>query len=232
MFSLNIIARTKIYFMKKYLALFAVVPAFALFTYLSTPQNVTSSQAAYFTVTYTDTQYYFPTMRPFPTVSFQWPSYNYTPAPTIAPTKTPTPKPTTTSTPAPSNSLTDQVITLVNNERSKVGLSSLSNNSALTTAAQNYAQYMANSNFFSHTGLDGSSFDQRVTKAGYTNYHWLGENIAAGQRTASEVMQGWMNSEGHRKNILNSNAKEIGVGYATNNNSTYKTYWVQEFGAR
>ena len=159
-----------------------------------------------------------------------------TSSPTVKPTATPTAKPATAPTTAPvqeSNpTLTDEVIKLVNSERAKVNLGALTKNSALTSSAQKYAQYMANSNFFSHNGEDGSTFITRNKAAGYTNYTWMGENIAAGQGSAQAVMNDWMNSSGHKANILNSKAKEIGVGYATNSSSTYKRYWAQEFGAR
>lgn len=152
---------------------------------------------------------------------------------TPAPTKTPTQKPATTTPQAGGNaSFTDEVINLVNQERAKVNLGALTKNSALTHSAQNYAAYMANENFFSHTGEDGSTFITRNKAAGYSGYRWMGENIAAGQSSPQEVMNGWMASSGHKANILNAKAKEIGVGYATNGGSTYKKYWVQEFGAR
>jgi uncharacterized protein YkwD len=145
---------------------------------------------------------------------------------------TQTPSPTVTATPVQTTSYTDQVITLVNNERAKAGLPSLTKNDQLTQSAQKYSEYMGAENFFSHTGPDGSTFITRNKAAGYTSYRWLGENIAAGQRSPEEVMRDWMNSPGHKANILSTNAKEIGVGYAVNNNSTYRTYWAQEFGAR
>lgn len=146
-----------------------------------------------------------------------------------------TPKPsivTTTNTSVSNNSLTEQVLVLVNQERAKAKLNPLSLNSSLQSSAQSYSSQMATRNFFSHTAPDGGTFQQRIIKAGYSNYRWIAENIAAGQSTASEVMRGWMNSTGHRNNILNPNAKEIGVGYSNSSTSTYRHYWTQHFGSK
>lgn len=162
---------------------------------------------------------------------------NKTPLPTVSASQTPKPSATNTPTPTPisqssQNSYIDQVIQLVNAERSKAGLTPLTKNDNLVNSAQNYAEYMASANFFGHTAPDGSTFVDRIKKSGYTNYRWIGENIAAGQKTPQEVIAGWMASSGHRANILNVNAKEIGVGYTANNSSKYKTYWVQHFGSK
>jgi uncharacterized protein YkwD len=160
------------------------------------------------------------------------PTKTASPHPTTRPTQKPTVAPTAAPVIQENNSYTDQVIQLVNAERAKVGVPALSKNNALTQSAQNYAAYMGAQNFFSHDGKDGSTFVTRNKAAGYTNYRWMGENIAAGQKTPQEAMNAWMNSSGHKANILSSKAKEIGVGYATNDSSTYKRYWVQEFGAK
>jgi uncharacterized protein YkwD len=173
----------------------------------------------------------FPT---FPPIFLKTPKSSARPSATVKPSPTQTPKVTATAQ-AQSNTkqrYTDQIIDLVNAERSKKGLKPVSKNEKLTDAAQKYANDMSSANFFSHTGKDGSSFSQRIKNAGYTNYKWIAENIAAGQTTPKEAMTGWMNSSGHRANILNTNASEIGVGYATNKSSDYKNYWVQEFGSK
>ena len=86
---------------------------------------------------------------------------------------------------------------------------------------------MAENNYFSHTGLDGSSAGTRITRAGYT-WRSYGENIAYGYSTAERVMEGWMNSSGHRANILKNNFTDIGVGYASD--SRGRIYAVQVFG--
>ncbi len=166
------------------------------------------------------------------TTSSPAPTKTATPRPTNQPTQKPTTAPTSVPVVLDNGSYTDQVIQLVNSERAKVSLPALTKNNALTQSAQNYAAYMGAQNFFSHDGKDGSTFVTRNKAAGYTTYRWMGENIAAGQKSPQEAMNAWMNSSGHKANILNSKAKEIGVGYATNDSSTYKRYWVQEFGAK
>jgi uncharacterized protein YkwD len=123
----------------------------------------------------------------------------------------------------------NELLTLTNAERQKYNLAPLTLSSQLGQAAQGHADDMANNNYFSHTGLNGSSVSDRVRATGYS-YRSVGENIAAGQRTPSEVVQGWMNSPGHRANILNSGYTQIGFGYSNQGSSTYGTYWVQVFG--
>jgi uncharacterized protein YkwD len=80
----------------------------------------------------------------------------------------------------------------------------------------------------SHTGSDGSSPFDRMKRYGY-NYRWAGENVAAGQSSPQDAMRSWMNSSGHRKNILNGKFRDIGVGYARG--GRYGHYWTQTFGA-
>lgn len=119
-----------------------------------------------------------------------------------------------------------EVIRLVNVERSKNGLAPLKVNAELSKVATVKAQDMIDKNYFSHTSPTyGSPFDM-MKKFGI-NYTAAGENIAYGQKTPAEVMNGWMNSSGHRANILNSNFTEIGVGVAKDKNGT--PYWVQMF---
>jgi serralysin len=125
-----------------------------------------------------------------------------------------------------------RVVELVNQERARNGLGPLWENGALTGAAESYALYMATADFFSHTGLDGSTLSSRAGVAGYTGWTWLGENIAAGQTTPDEVFQAWMNSPGHRANILSSKAREIGIGHAVTATSRYRHYWAMELGDR
>jgi hypothetical protein len=72
----------------------------------------------------------------------------------------------------------------------------------------------------------------RANAAGYTGWTFLGENIAAGQTSADAVFQAWMNSPGHRANILDARANEIGIGHAYTTSSTYRHYWTMEVGAR
>jgi uncharacterized protein YkwD len=121
------------------------------------------------------------------------------------------------------------VVTLTNAERAKAGCGPLTVDATLTAVAQAHSQDMATHNYFDHNSQDGRSPFDRMTAAGY-RYSTAAENIAAGQRTAQDVMTGWMNSPGHRANILNCALKEIGVGYATASSSQYGVYWTQDFG--
>lgn len=106
----------------------------------------------------------------------------------------------------------------------------LSWNTALANAAQAHSTDMANNNYFSHTGLNGSTIGTRANAAGYA-YRTVGENIAAGYNSIDAVMTGWVDSAGHCANMMNASFKEYGIACASNPNSTYKTYWTQEFGA-
>ncbi|MFD8493743.1 CAP domain-containing protein [Amycolatopsis sp. NPDC059657] len=121
------------------------------------------------------------------------------------------------------SSLGDQVVSLVNKERAKVGCKPLGNDSRLALAAQRHSDDMSKRNYFSHTSLDGSDFGQRAVRAGYPNP--AAENIAMGYTSAAQVMQGWMASDGHRHNILECSLKNVGVGVATQG-----WYWTQDFG--
>lgn len=127
-----------------------------------------------------------------------------------------------------STSVIQEVVNIVNNERRRAGLSPLRIHSRLNAAAQAHSNDMARNNFFSHTGSDGSSFGDRMRRFGY-NFRRGGENIAAGQSSPQQVMQSWMNSPGHRRNILNGNFRDIGIGFARG--GRYGTYWTQNFGA-
>ncbi len=122
------------------------------------------------------------------------------------------------------NSIIQQVIDLVNKERKAAGLPLVNvDNVKLGKAASVRAQEQASN--FSHTRPNGSSWTTVLTDFGIS-YRTAGENVAYGQKTALEVMNAWMNSAGHRANILNSNYKEIGVGVYYKN-GTY--YWSQIF---
>lgn len=141
------------------------------------------------------------------------------------------PKATTSSaTPSASASSadpgpTDRVLVLVNAEREKAGCAPLTENAKLTKAAQDHSQDMADHKNMSHTGSDGSSMSDRLARVGYT-FRSAGENVAYGYSTPESVMDGWMNSAGHRANILNCGFKEIGIGLAQPGH-----YWTQDFGS-
>ncbi|MFD9724317.1 CAP domain-containing protein [Streptomyces sp. NPDC059072] len=144
--------------------------------------------------------------------------------PAAAPAKpAPAPAPPKTSVPAPSGSAA-AVLSLVNQERAAAGCPALTLNAKLTRAAQDHSADMAAHGNMSHTGSDGSDPGTRITRAGYT-WSSYGENVAYGYSTPEKVMEGWMNSPGHRANILNCSFKEIGIGLAQPN-----SYWTQDFG--
>ena len=119
-----------------------------------------------------------------------------------------------------------EVVRLVNVERQKQGLGKLSLNAKLSNVATLKSQDMINKNYFDHTSPTyGSPFD--MMKQFNISYKTAGENIAKGQKTPAEVVKAWMNSQGHRENILNKNYTEIGIGVAKDANGTL--YWTQMF---
>jgi uncharacterized protein YkwD len=122
---------------------------------------------------------------------------------------------------------TGQVLALTNSERAKAGCKALSMNSKLTSAAQSHSADMAANNYFSHDSQDGRSPFDRMKDVGYS-FSAAAENIAMGQRTPADVMTAWMNSPGHKANILNCTYTQIGVGYALNKAGS--PYWTQDFG--
>lgn len=99
----------------------------------------------------------------------------------------------------------------------------------LARSALNHAQDMANQGYFDHISPQGSRPEQRIAAAGWTIYP-IGENIAAGQSTADEVIQSWKDSPGHCRNMLDGKYHHIGIAYFYAANSQYKHYWVQNFG--
>jgi len=101
-------------------------------------------------------------------------------------------------------------------------------NDALTLAAQSHSESMANFDYFDHTGIDDSTVGTRVTDEGYS-WSYVSENIAAGQTTAQNVVDAWMGSDGHCKNIMSENVTEMGLACASNSGSTYNYYWTQVF---
>ncbi|MDM5333070.1 CAP domain-containing protein [Ureibacillus composti] len=162
---------------------------------------------------------------------------NNTTAPAKATNNTNTTTPTNTNTQqaeAPTNPTTtnanqsvsnfeQQVVDLTNAERTKAGLKPLEIYAPLMQVAEAKSADMSKNNYFSHTSPTyGSPFDQ--IKAAGISYKSAGENIAQGQKTPAEVVQAWMDSPGHRQNIMNANYTHIGVGYVENGN-----YWTQQF---
>ncbi len=121
------------------------------------------------------------------------------------------------------SSIEQQVLTLTNQERAKGGLKPLATDAALMDSARAKSADMSKNNYFSHTSPTlGSPFDQMKAKG--IQYKAAAENIAMGQKTAAEVVKGWMESPGHRANIMNGNYTHIGIGYDANGN-----YWTQQF---
>ncbi|KAF4141457.1 Cysteine-rich secretory protein family [Phytophthora infestans] len=116
----------------------------------------------------------------------------------------------------------------VNAQRAAEGLPALCLNTKLMAASMRHSTDMASKNFMSHTGSDGSTMSMRVTAAGY-KWTRVAENVAAGQSSVATVMTAWMNSAGHRANILGDYTM-FGTAYAYNSGSTYKHYWTQNFG--
>ncbi len=142
--------------------------------------------------------------------------------PTEAPLK-PTEPPTVPTTDDGLSEYEREVVRLVNGIRRQYGLGELTVNTALSRVARLKSQDMLEKRYFSHTSPTyGSPFDM-MTRFGI-RYRTAGENIAMGYRTPQSVVDGWMNSEGHRRNILNAGFTQIGMGYVANGN-----YWTQMF---
>nr|WSW66560.1 CAP domain-containing protein [Streptomyces sp. NBC_00995] len=147
------------------------------------------------------------------------------PAKPTAKASTSAPAARRTTAPAAATSAQAAVLALVNQERSKVGCSPVTASSSLASLAQNFSDDMAARGFFDHTDPDGQSPWDRAAKAGVSGLG--GENIARGQADAEAVMEAWMNSEGHRANILNCDYKTLGVGVHFGSGGPW---WTQDFG--
>ncbi len=117
------------------------------------------------------------------------------------------------------------VVDLVNKERAKAGCTALTIDDKLMLAAQRHSQDQADHKTMTHDGSDGSDVGDRLDRVGYA-WRAYGENVAWNQQTPAAVMDAWMNSPGHRANILNCSFTEIGVGVARSNGP----YWTQDFG--
>lgn len=165
------------------------------------------------------------------------PTSTKTPTPTVTlqPTPTETVPPTATSpvvcTATSNGSYEDQMISLINAERIRLGYPALLPNGLLASAAGDHSLDMACQDYFSHTGSDGSSPFDRILWAGYS-YQSAGENIFTGSGTYDDPQQAfdsWMNSPGHRDIMLNPDFTEIGVGYAGNSSGAYEGYFTAVF---
>ena len=123
-------------------------------------------------------------------------------------------------------SFEQQVLALCNQQRAQIGLSPLTMNWQLERMARIKSQDMRDNHYFSHTSPTYGSPFQMMTSFGI-EYTAAGENIAAGQPDPKSVVTSWMNSPGHRANILSKSYTEIGVGFASG--GTYGTYWTEDF---
>ncbi|OZI10657.1 hypothetical protein CEW92_15700 [Bacillaceae bacterium SAS-127] len=143
------------------------------------------------------------------------------PKPEVKPT--PEQKPAVDPNASALKAFEQQVVTLTNKERTKVGLPALQIDSQLSKVARKKSEDMLANNYFSHTSPTyGSPFDM-MKQFGVT-YSAAGENIAKGQRTPEEVVKAWMDSPGHKANILSKDFTHIGVGYVENG-----SIWTQQF---
>jgi uncharacterized protein YkwD len=128
-----------------------------------------------------------------------------------------------------------RLIDYVNSARIANGLPVLIQQVRLTNAALAHVRDMAENNIVGHEGSDGSTLEQRVTRAGYA-WTAVAENVAAGQTTVQQVIREWMKSPGHRENILNTDFREIGAGHVAVSNGgvsrKYSHFWVVVFGRR
>ncbi len=132
----------------------------------------------------------------------------------------------------------ESVLTAINAARGKAGCGPLRMNGKLTAAAKGHARAMAEQNFFGHAGKDGSRFTARLKQQGYS-YRTAAENIAAGQKSAGQVVASWLKSAGHRRNILDCRMTETGIAVVyqaddrpiRGNSAPLRYYWVQVFAA-
>jgi uncharacterized protein YkwD len=123
-----------------------------------------------------------------------------------------------------------EVLAAVNAERRRAGVPPLVENPKLDLAAQRHAEDMLARNYFAHESPEGKTVRERAKEAGY-DWRAIGENIAEGQTSVQEVMNTWMHSPPHRRNILSRDFKELGVGVAFGKSGGgYRVVWVQTFG--
>jgi uncharacterized protein YkwD len=131
--------------------------------------------------------------------------------------------------PAPTAAVsTDSCVTQVNKERAARGIAPVRVDSRVQTAAQKHSDYQASINKMTHTGRGYTNAGQRISAEGYRWTTWA-ENIAAGQRDCAQVMSAWMNSSGHRANILNPRMQHIGMGVAKSSSGTM--FWTMDLAA-
>ena len=144
------------------------------------------------------------------------------PVPAAAPAPAPAPAPGSTT----AVNVAADILASVNNYRAQNGVPPVGLNPHIISAALDHSTDMAQRLLMTHTGWDGSTAGQRLTANGYGWSTW-GENVAAGQTSVSAVMQAWMNSSGHRANILSSAFNEIGAAAVRGSNGVL--YWTLDF---
>jgi RNA polymerase sigma factor (sigma-70 family) len=167
-----------------------------------------------------------PSKSPSPKPSTKSPKPTPTPSRTKPqPQKATTPPPRTSATPAaaPAGTPSAQVLALVNNERAKAGCGPVTQDGRLARAAQLHSEDMSQNQYFDHTSLDGRTFADRAAAQGHPSPG--AENIARGQTSPEAVMEAWMNSQGHRENILNCSLTTMGTGLVEDDWT-----WTQVFG--
>lgn len=141
--------------------------------------------------------------------------------------------------PAQAGEAEQAALTLINQARAQAGCGPLKMEQRLVNAAATHAQAMAQQNFFSHTGANGSTPMSRIRAAGY-KYRAMAENIAAGNQDPSQTVAQWINSAGHRKNMLSCKYKQTGIARAhdpadqplAGQKYAMHYYWVQVFGTQ
>ena len=120
---------------------------------------------------------------------------------------------------------------IINAYRAGNGLQPLAFSQALGTAAEAHSQDMAITGVFGHVGSNGSTVEQRLIAAGYTDFNASGENVFAGDATASGAFEAWRNSPGHNANMLGANFNAIGIARVNNPDSLFGWYWTTTFGS-
>jgi uncharacterized protein YkwD len=143
-----------------------------------------------------------------------------------SPSSPPPSSPSASPAPGGNAAFEAEVVTIVNQERVRAGCPEVTVDDRLTAAARGHSADMAARGYFSHTTPEGVEFATRITAAGY-RWSSAGENIAKGQRTPQDVMTAWMNSAGHKANILNCGFRNLGVGVAAD--ATGTLLWTQDF---
>lgn len=134
------------------------------------------------------------------------------------------------TSPSSAAQFTQRVLELTNEIRAKHGLRPLRMSAKLSEAATWMAEDMASYDYFDHTDRLNRKLGNRLQDFGYA-YSLAGENIATGSLSPEKVVEGWMNSPGHRANILRAEFAEIGIGYSGNGRGYFRDYWVQNFAA-